>query len=117
MSQREDNIKVDYKSNKERPQDTAPRPGDLLGNLCNMWGSLFMGIGEAISSAGTNQRSENAPQQGTVDCGLDEFTVRWCGSGAYGRSKANSEDSTEVSGRYQDGSRQAKLDISTGSNN
>lgn len=127
MSQREDNIPNAPSSVGSPPKQPGSPPGvgDLISSWCNMWGSLFIGLGQAISApscggtnaGGTSQRYDaTQPQQGPFSCGPGEFAIRWCGLGKSDQSKGTSQE-TEVSGQYDDQSRDAKVDISTGSNN
>ena len=127
MSQREDKIPNGPSSAGSPPRQPGPPPGfgDLIGSWCNMWGSFFMGLGQAISApscdptnaGGVNQRTDATQQQlGPFSCGRGEFAFRWCGPAKSDQSKGTPQE-TEVSGRYDDQSRHAKVDISTGSNN
>jgi len=131
MSQQQDNIRNDPSSGGTPPRQPGPPPGfgDLIGSWCNMWGNLVIGLGQAISApscggtnaggtdaGGTNQSTDaTQQQQAPFSCERGEFALRWCGPGKSDQSKGTSQES-EVSGRYDDQSRHAKLDISTGSN-
>jgi len=126
MSQREDKVKVESKTATNQSRQQYPGgPADILNSWCNMWGNLLIGLGESISSPNcvvptarsTNQPNDTAQQSNAGNCALAEFSVGWCGPGKSNGPKTESEDTTEVSGKYQDQSRQAKIDISTGSNN
>ena len=109
---------------RQTSQNIRNAGGDIVSNICGLWGNLFSSLGEAVSPQTRSTRSSNESSRdnaserssGFPGCGGAEFRISCSTPRSEGESQDDSEGprgDRDVQSRARYADRNREIDITT----